>query len=443
MSDPQPQAGAEQPPGLGALRRLPRPVLVVLAGVAVNRLGSLLPIFLVLYLTSAGLGAAAAGVLLAMYGTGSIAGVVVGGWLVDRFGVRSTIVASMLLAGLTVGVVPFVSSYSWLVAVCLASGLLTEIYRPAATTMLAEAVPAEDLVVVSAAYRLVLNIGATLAPVVGGLAAAWSLRLVFVVDGATSLLFALLAATQLPAGARSGPPAESSRGGYRAVLRDAPYRRVLAGMFLIAVVDVQYLATLPLEVTSQGLGRGVYAGLLSLNGLLVLAVELPATRLTCRWRLRTAITLGVGLIGAGITLMSLRGGIALLVAATVVWTLGEVVSAPSATAYPALLAPGPLRGRYLAAMGASQSAGYAVGPIAGTLLLEHGRAAVGLACAATGALATVAMWTGVRSRAPLGFDAAPGFVDPPHRAAADSSRAVGGSGPAGAGLRGRVGTPEH
>ena len=137
MSDPQPQTGAEQPPGLGALRRLPRPVLVVLAGVAVNRLGSLLPIFLVLYLTSAGLGAAAAGVLLAMYGTGSIAGVVVGGWLVDRFGVRSTIVASMLLAGLTVGVVPFVSSYSWLVAVCLASGLLTEIYRPAATTMLA------------------------------------------------------------------------------------------------------------------------------------------------------------------------------------------------------------------------------------------------------------------------------------------------------------------
>lgn len=60
-------------------------------------------------------------------------------------------------------------------------------------------------------------------------------------------------------------------------------------MFLIATVDVQYLTTLPLEVTDQGLGRYVCARLLSLNGLLVLAIELPATRLTCRWRLRTTI----------------------------------------------------------------------------------------------------------------------------------------------------------
>lgn len=42
-------------------------------------------------------------------------------------------------------------------------------------------------------------------------------------------------------------------------------------------------------------------------------------------------------------------------------------------------------------MGASQSAGYAVGPIAGTLLLEHGSTAVGVACGATGVLATLAM----------------------------------------------------
>ena len=77
-------------------------------------------------------------------------------------------------------------------------------------------------------------------------------------------------------------------------------------MFLIATVDVQYLTTLPLEVTDQGLGRYVCARLLSLNGLLVLAIELPATRLTCRWRLRTTITLGVVFIGASIGLMSLH-----------------------------------------------------------------------------------------------------------------------------------------
>ena len=78
------------------LRQMPRPVWFLFAGSFVNRFGSFVLPFLVLYLTRRGYTPAQAGFAISTYGLGSLGAAAVGGQLADRAGRRQTIAASML-----------------------------------------------------------------------------------------------------------------------------------------------------------------------------------------------------------------------------------------------------------------------------------------------------------------------------------------------------------
>jgi hypothetical protein len=73
----------------------------------------------------------------------------------------------------------------------------------------------------------------------------------------------------------------------------------------------------------------------------------------------------MALLGLGYLMYLGPSSIGLLVAATVVWTFGEVVATPSMMAYPGMVAPPGLRGRYIAAATVPQQAGYSLGPLIG------------------------------------------------------------------------------
>ncbi|MEU8199125.1 MFS transporter [Microbispora amethystogenes] len=407
MSEDQPPVappqGDERAGVLRTLRELPPPVLALLCGTAVNRMGSFVSLFLVLYVTGLGFRPAEAGGALTAFGLGSIAGVVAGGAATDRFGARNVIVTSMALSGVGVGTVGFVTGYLPLLGISLAIGAVTQLYRPASTTMLSELTPPRRLVITTAASRLGLNVGATLAPLLGVWLAGFGYRAVFLADAITSVVFAVAAMVVLPGG-RPGREAahavrhgDRERGGYRAVLRDRRYLLVLAAMFATAFAEVQYQAVLPLEIRDRGLPTAVYGAVVALNGALVILLELPLTPYVQRLPMRTAISVGTLLIGGGLALFGVTAGVWLLFAAALVWTMGEIVSAPSSNAYPALAAPGHLRSRYIGAFAACHTIGYAVGPAVGTALFQYDGALVWLMCAGLGVAGFSAMWFGVRT----------------------------------------------
>ena len=78
------------------LRQMPRPAWFLFAGSFVNRFGSFVLPFLVLYLTRRGYTPAQAGLAISTYSVGSLGAAAVGGQLADRVGRRQTIAASML-----------------------------------------------------------------------------------------------------------------------------------------------------------------------------------------------------------------------------------------------------------------------------------------------------------------------------------------------------------
>ncbi len=158
---------------------------------------------------------------------------------------------------------------------------------------------------------------------------------------------------------------------------------------MIAIVESQYISTLPLEVVHRGLPTSVYALMVTANGLLVVALEPSLTGLLRSWPVARTLPLGVLLIGLGIACFGLPGGIAALALATLVWTSGEMIGAPPAASAPALMAPESARARYLSLAGGAQSLGYAIGPSLGTVLYAGNRQLLWLCCVAGGCLASV------------------------------------------------------
>ena len=76
------------------IRALPRGVWILFAETLVNRLGTFVLVFLVLWLTRIGWSAGMAGFAVSVYGLGGLVASLAGGWLADRLGRRRTIAAS-------------------------------------------------------------------------------------------------------------------------------------------------------------------------------------------------------------------------------------------------------------------------------------------------------------------------------------------------------------
>ena len=121
------------------------------------------------------------------------------------------------------------------------------------------------------------------------------------------------------------------------------------------------------------------------------------------------VALGGLLIGLAFGSLLFARTIPLLVLMVFVWTLGEIVSSPPASAFVADRSLEHTRGRYQAALGAMFSLGAIVGPLAGTLEYEASPDALWIGCAVAGvASAALALRAG---RHPARVDAVPPPLD--------------------------------
>lgn len=371
------------------IKGMPAAAWILFAGMLINRFGSFVVPFLVLYLTREGFSIAAAGVALSAYGVGTIGSSALGGYLADRLGRRNTIALSMLSSGAFIMALASAHDFPLIVALSAFVAFTADLIRPAAAALLADVVPAESYVTGYALYRLAINIGFAAGPAVGGFIADRSFYVLFAADAATSVVFGLLALFALPQGQTSDRATETRGEATRSVLGDRGFLLFLLAMFLGSLVYMQGTITLPLHVRDAGYSSAVYGVLLSLNGLIVVALELPIVSFTRRAAPTRAIALGLLLIGVGFGMYSFSHIIPLMVAAVAVWTLGEIVHSPVAIAFVSARSPRHLRGRYQAAAGLMQSFAAVAAPVIGTAVYAARPAIVWAGCVAAGVVAAV------------------------------------------------------
>ena len=369
------------------LRTLPRAAWILFGGTFINRFGTFVMPFLILYLKEIGYSTIQAGLAVGAYGAGHIVASASGGHLADRLGRRNTIALSMFGSAAAMLALSQARGFAWIVAFTCITGAFAELYRPASHALLTDLVRPEQRTLSFGMYRFAVNLGFAAGPATAGFLAEHSFFFLFAGDAITSVLYGVIALFALPQGLRTYLQGERTGGAIRVALRDRPFVIFLLASVCIATVDFQMGSTLPLYITSLGFTPRIYGLLISANGVMIILFELLITNSTQRLRARPVIAIGFLLAGTGFALTGLARTVPALLATVVVWTVGEMISSPLAAAYVAELAPERYRGRYMGLFVLSWSIGMLVGPLLGTWAFAHNRTLLWGGCGLLGAVA--------------------------------------------------------
>ncbi|MFG2396251.1 MDR family MFS transporter [Streptomyces lydicus] len=384
-------------PRPGRLRRylqvraggLPGAFWVLWGGSLVNRLGSMVNPFLSLYLTGVrGVSLGDTGLVLTVVGIGSVISQPLGGFLADRFGRRAALTGGMLANGATLLTLGHAHSLTVLVLACFVLGITIDLFRPAAQALVADAVPAADR---TRAYGLLLwavNLGFSVAMVLGGYLASHAYQLLFWLDAGACAVFGVLVWLAVPEARPGGR--QRTAGSYRTVLRDRTMLAFAGIIVVYAVVFQQAFATLPLAMRSTAMSSSAYGLVMGVNGAVVIAMQpLIGHRLAAFDKSR--------LLATGFTLAACGNAVTAAASTTVVYglavavsTLGEILVFAVTAAVVADLAPTALRGRYNGLIGMAWGTGFLIAPLAGTRLLTLGSTTLWLTCAALCLVAALA-----------------------------------------------------
>ncbi|HXY73626.1 MAG TPA: MFS transporter, partial [Actinomycetota bacterium] len=350
---------------------MPAPAWYLTLGVFINRFGSFVILFLVLYLTSMGFTASQAGTAVAAYGVGELLASGLGGDMADRIGRRGTIIASMLVSSASLIVLSQLTAYPAILATTFVVGCSSEMFRPASAALIADLVPEGQRVTAFAVLRLVSNIGFAAGSALAAFLVSRSFQWLFAADAGTSAIFALIAVLALP----DDPPRERAArerasSGYRALFRDGPFMLLVGSAALITFVYYQQLYALPLRVVNHlGYSKADFGLLLTINGALVVLLELPISSLTMHRNPRRMLALGFLLVGVGYALTGAATTLPMLAGTVVIWSFGEMIGAPVSYSYVADLAPPGAGGRYQGVFGVAWGTGAITGPALGGLIL--------------------------------------------------------------------------
>ncbi|MFJ8364580.1 MDR family MFS transporter [Streptomyces sp. NPDC093984] len=311
---------------------------------------------------------------------------VVGGWLVDRYGVRPVVLAGCVLR---------IAGFAWLgyaeaawavIGAVLVIGFAAALFSPAVESEVArQAVVWEEeghgpRTRVLALFTVAGQAGAFVGPLLGALLLAVDFRTTCLAGaGVFALVFAghlRLMPQHIPGRVRT-----RGQGGVRVLLRN---RRFLAlccayGTYLLAYNEL-YLA-LPDEVQRAAGSQAPLSWLFALSSLLVVFAQLPVTRwVGARLDLRRSMTAGLLLIAAGFAVVAAArpvgwtGVAGLLPAAgyVILLTLGQMLVVPAARAWVPDLAEDGRLGLYTGALSSVSGLIVLIGSAATGSLLDLG-----------------------------------------------------------------------
>ena len=171
----------------GLTRRIWLLALVML----INRSGTMVLAFMTLYITHLGYPYKMAGLVVGIYGAGSLLGAFIGGKISDRFGFYYTQFFALFCGGILFITLGQMRSY---IAICICTfflAMVNESFRPANATAIAHYSTAQTRTQAFSLVRLAINLGWGVGGALGGFLAIMTYHLLFWVDGFTNIVAAI------------------------------------------------------------------------------------------------------------------------------------------------------------------------------------------------------------------------------------------------------------
>jgi MFS family permease len=405
---------------------LPPLVHLLCAGSFINRVGSFVMLFLTIYVSEhLQMGKPFASACVGVFGVGSALSAVFGGQIADTLGRRPAMLMALFGGAAILASLSLISS-GWLFMVALfVFALVVEMYRPASAAMIGDVVSPLQRPLAFGLLYLSFNLGFAIAPQIGGWLAARSYTFLFLADAATTGLFGVVVllfirethhrvaagrddsvlaaaestdagatpvsaaealaaaeeaqeqtenrfAAQLSAADSASPVANVSLGEALQRIRcDSNFLLFSLCCLLTNIVFMQAFVTLPLAIHEKGYSELQFGRMISVNGLLIVLLQLPATPLLNRLPRLQVLLCGQLLMVAGFGLTAWADSGWQIISTIILWTLGEICQAPFKPAIVSEMAPAELRARYLGVFNVTHSASIAIGAPAGGWILSR------------------------------------------------------------------------
>jgi MFS family permease len=369
---------------LAALRSIyqeyPRPFWYLMGASFIDALGgALLFPFFTLYVTAKfNIGLSQVGLIFGGLMIANVIGSTLGGGLADRFGRKSMVIFGLISSAFTVLALGLITRIEIFSAFALITGLTGNIGGPARAAMVADLLPEEKRTGGFGLHRVIHNLAYVIGPAVGGLLAARSYLLLFVIDTAASLITAglvyrLLAETKPePVAGVAQPSTLQTFRDYSKVFYDRLYLLFLLATALMVLVYTQMQGPLSVYLRDiYGLGERYWGYILSLNAGMVVVMQFWISRKVEAMPPFMVLTLGTLFYVIGFGMYGYVATYGLFLLAMAIITLGEMLTAPVGNALAATLAPESMRGRYMAVYGFSWMIPSAVGMYLSGLIMDN------------------------------------------------------------------------
>lgn len=358
---------------------LSRNVWILATALFINRSGSTLLLFISLYLTKdLGFGLSDAGSIVSFYGVGSILGAYVGGWLTDRTGFYRVMLVSLILGGIVLLAIQFVSSYWSIAAVVFSFSLIADSFRPANVVAIGTMAKPENKTRSLSLMRLATNLGYAIGPAIGGiLAVSLGYKFIFLLDSLTCIAAAIVLMIFLPVTKQNITKKESPSGQSATSLsayRDVKFIAFITMVCIYAIIFFQLFTTVPVYMRDVLNYNDDFIGfLVGLNGLIIVLMEMPIVSKMEKYPFPMKL-IAYGCFTMGVSYLFMTTGLSwLILPITFIFllTISEIFSMPFMLNY-AISRPHPDRqGQYMALYSIAYGLAHILAPSTGMWIADH------------------------------------------------------------------------
>ncbi|WP_461491225.1 MDR family MFS transporter [Pontibacter sp. HJ8] len=379
---------------------LSRPAWMMSLVMFINRSGAMVTPFLAVYLTEVlDYPLKEAGMILSIYGLGSVCGSFLGGWLTDRVGHFKVQFLSLTLGGSLYFVLLNLRQFEYMAAGVFILSLVNDTLRPANSASIAHYAKPENVTRAFSLNRMALNLGFSIGPALGGFLAAISYRWLFIADGATcvaaGIFFYFYFRKQQGHSPQRRKKQITTDASPRSPYKDVPFLIFTVLCCCFASIFFQFITTLPLyyrqayDLSERGIGS-----LLALNGFIVFLLEMIAVYLIGdKVRKSVLIVTGMLILGASFVLLNLFQQVSVLYVAMLLLSIAEILAMPFMATIAVERSTESNRGSYMGLYTISYSAAHVVAPYLGmTIVSNHGFATLWWSVGALSVLTAIGLY---------------------------------------------------
>jgi predicted MFS family arabinose efflux permease len=255
-------------------------------------------------------------------------------------------------------------------------GLFQPLYRVATNAMVSDLITPDKRADAFAILRTGNNAGLAIGPAIGGFVVVNSYTTSFIAAAVAlasyGLLIAFRAHETLPSNETSEPQAQTSRKGYRHIIRDKQFLSFLFAFTLFRICTAMLWILLAVYIKqNHGILESQYGLIQMTNAAMVVLFQIGVTSITKRFLPLPVLAVGTLIYAFGVGSIALGQGFWGFWMSLIVITMGELMVMPTSNTYVADLAPLDMRGRYMAAFAFAPGVGRSMAPMIGGLLNDQ------------------------------------------------------------------------